>query len=81
MVELNVERNYMRIDGTEAFDVVPYRKGNLDWTSQTEVFPSQKHVFPEKRQALPDKNKIPPIKITLLLTRLSDLSYRLLNRG
>ena len=37
MVELNVERNYIRIDGKEAFDVVPYRKGNLDWTSETEV--------------------------------------------
>ena len=37
MVELNVARNYMRIDGEEVFDVVPYRKGNLDWTSETEV--------------------------------------------
>ena len=37
MVELNVEKNYMRIDGKEAFDVVPYRKGNLNWTSDSEV--------------------------------------------
>ena len=36
-VELNVERNYMRIDGKEAFEVVPYRKGSLDWTAQSEV--------------------------------------------
>ena len=36
-VELNVERNYMRIDGKEAFEVVPYRKGGLDWTAQSEV--------------------------------------------
>ena len=36
-VELNIERNYMRIDGKEAFEVVPYRKGGLDWTAQSEV--------------------------------------------
>ena len=35
MVDLNVARNYMRIDGQEAFDVVSYRKG--DWTSAAEV--------------------------------------------
>ena len=37
IVELNVARNFIRIDGKEAFDVVPYQKGTLDWTSEAEV--------------------------------------------